>query len=161
MAVGGLPAWPHFSSAARAGHIQVSALGQLLGQNGNIASMVRPDIVWSSDSKWTHSLTHSVCPKFNLPTGRESVSSSEEYPPPAIITLFRSAGATWRQTERELLTCNQNNHSRAPSDPSCPGTTPPSLMMPRRWEIRRTTMTTRRMEMTMTSLMDSLGTLRD
>ena len=48
LGVGGLPAWPHFSSAARAGHIQVSALGQLLGQNGNIASMVRAEIC-SSD----------------------------------------------------------------------------------------------------------------
>ena len=96
--MGGLPAWPHFSSAARAGHIQVSALGQLLGQNGNIASMVSLDVVTVSGA--TQSLGG---PNFNLPTGRESVSSSEEYLLPAIITLFRSARETWRdtQTDRE------------------------------------------------------------
>ena len=36
----GLPSWPHFPHSSRPGQIQVSALGQLLGQNGNIASMV-------------------------------------------------------------------------------------------------------------------------
>ena len=67
--VPGFPAWPHFPSAARAGHIQVSALGQLLGQNGNIASMVSSGPL-SEAARLPH-----------LPTGRQSVSSSEEYPP--------------------------------------------------------------------------------
>ena len=59
-AVSGLGQWPHFSGAQttpalstsvsglpsglKSGHIQVSALGQLLGQNGNIANMVRKDV---------------------------------------------------------------------------------------------------------------------
>ena len=68
----GLPSWPHFPHSSRPGHIQVSALGQLLGQNGNIASMVSERQTACSVSQLA-----SWQPEYFLLLGISSLSSAQ------------------------------------------------------------------------------------
>ena len=144
----GLPSWPHFPHSSRPGHIQVSALGQLLGQNGNIASMVSERQTACSVSQLA-----SWQPEYFLLLGISSLSSAQ-------LDKYQKLREREEVPDLEHIH-NQNLHFRARSGRSSPGTTPPLLTTPHLLATKRTTRTTRTTATTMTSLTDFLETRRD